>query len=399
MMPDRAVAPERQRKLLLIEPDQTSAAFMRHMLTRAGYVVGFAPSGKEGLIASWRDQPDAVIIELDLPDLDGLEVIRRLRADPRTQKTWILCLTQRSAPQAAQQAFELGIEEYIVKQTDAVDLVLRRLVDLGQGSQPKGDGTSPLKPGRIIAFLGAKGGVGTSSLCLNFAHEVASLDIQRQSVVVDLVLPIGDLAEFSATDSPIDIVQLTSEPRGALTPDSLRFDLPRPNGWQFQLVPGAGDPARSADLVPDRLAPLIQMLRSTYSRVYVDVGRNLSSLAMLVLRQADVLVAVHTPASSVLAHTASTLAYLRDEGIPEERFYLLSNRPIGVEDLPSEEIAEALGRPPDGSVPHLTDNMYISNLQGLPLRARFARNRTTRSLQETATGLAARVSQAVRTGA
>jgi CheY-like chemotaxis protein len=399
MMSDRTGAPERQRKLLLIEPDQTSAAFMRHMLTRAGYAVGFAPGGKEGMIAAWRDQPDAVIIELDLPDLDGLEVIRRLRADPRTQKTWILCLTQRSAPEATQQAFELGVEEYIVKQTDAVDLVLRRLVDLDHGTQPERDGTSPLKPGRIVAFLGAKGGVGTSSLCLNFAHEIASLEVQRQSVVVDLVLPMGDLAAFSAADRSIDIVQLTSEPRGARTPSSLRFDLPRPNGWQFQLVPGASDPARSADLVPDRLAPLIQMLRSTYGRVYVDVGRNLSSLAMLILRQADVLVAVLTPVSSVLAHTASTLAYLRDEGIPEDRFYLLSNRPLGVEDLPLEEIGQVLDRPPDGSVPYLKDNMYISNLQGLPLRARFARSHTTRSLQETATSLASRVSQAVRAGA
>jgi len=399
MKPDKTGSSERQSKLLLIEPDQTSAAFMRHMLTRAGYSVGFAPGGKEGLIAAWRDQPDAIILELDLPDLDGLEVIRRLRADPRMQKTWILCLTQRSAPQSAQQAFALGIEEYIVKQTDAVDLVLRRLVELGQGRQPQGDGTSPLKPGRIIAFLGAKGGVGTSSLCVNFAHEIAGLETQRQAVVVDLVLPMGNLAAFTATDSPIDIVQLTSEPHGGLTPDSLRFDLPRPNGWQFQLVPGASDPARGAELVPDRLAPLIQMLRSTYSRVYIDVGRNLSSLAMLVLPQADVLVAVLTPASSVVAHTAATLAYLRNEGIPEERFYLLSNRPLGVEDLSSEEVAQALGRPPDGSVPHLTDNMYISNQQGLPLRARFGRSNTTRALQDTAADLAKQVSQAVRTGA
>ncbi len=194
---------------------------MRHMLIRAGYEVGFAPGGKEGLIAAWRDQPDAVILELELPDLDGLDVIRRLRADPRTQKTWILCLTQRSAPQVAQQAFELGIEEYIVKQTDAVDLVLRGLADLRQGSQLKADGTSPLRPGRIIAFLGAKGGAGTSSLCLNFAHEISSLDPQRQAVVVDLVFPMGDLATFSGTVSPIDIVQLTAERAGALTPDSL----------------------------------------------------------------------------------------------------------------------------------------------------------------------------------
>lgn len=398
MTTDRARDSERQPKLLLIEPDKSSAAFLRHMLVRAGYEVVYAPGGKEGLIAAWRDQPEAVVLELEVPDLDGLEVIQRLRADPRTEKIWILCLTQRSSPQAAERAYELGIEEYVVKQTDAVDLVLRRLSELRHGAQVSRGGTSPLKPGRMIVFFGAKGGVGTSSLCLNFAHEIASLDLQHQAVVVDLVLPMGDLAPQTGTVSPVDIVQLTTGPDAALTPDSLRFHLPRPEGWQFQLIPGAHDPAHGAELVPDRLAPLIQRLRSTFSRVYVDVGRNLSSLAMLVLRQADVLVAVLSPAANVLDHTAATLAYLQEEGIPEERFYLLSNRPLGMEDVSSEEVVKALGRTPNAAVPHLADNMYLSNRLGLPLRARFEGNNTTRGMQQAASDLAAHMHQAVRAG-
>lgn len=396
MKPDQGIPPERQPRLLLIEPDQTSADFMRHMLVQANYDVIHAPGGKQGLIAAWRDQPDAIIIELELPDVDGLEVIRRLRADPRTQKTWILCLTQRSAPQVADQAYELGIEDFVVKQTDAVDLVLRRLTDLFHRLRFQPGGTSPLKPARMIAFLGAKGGAGTSSLCLNLAHEIASLEPQRRSVVADLVLPMGDLAIFSGTSSPIDVVQITSERQQALTPDSLRFDLPHPEGWQFRLVPGANDPARGAELVPDKLAPLIQMLRTTYHQVYVDVGRNLSSLAMLVLRQADVLVAVFNPAASSVAHTAATLGFLRDEGISDQRFYLLSNRPHGVEDLSADEVAQGLGRPPDGSIPHLADNMYISNRLGVPLQARFARNESTRQLQTTANDLSAHIQQTAR---
>jgi CheY-like chemotaxis protein len=398
MTPDSPRSAESQPKLLLIEPDQTSAAFMRHMLTLAGYDVVFAPGGKEGLIAAWRDQPEAVILELDLPDLDGLDVIRRLRADPRTQRTWILCLTSRSAPQTAQLAYELGIEEYVVKQTDAVDLILRRLADLRQGHLPKSDGTSPLRPGRMVAFLGAKGGIGTSSLCLNFAHEIASLEPQRQSVVVDLVLPMGNLADFTGTETPVDIVHWTSERQAPLTPDTLRFDLPHPAGWQFQLVPGASTPARGAELVPDRLAPLIQMLRTTFSRVYVDVGRNVSPLAMLVLRQADLLVMVLNPAPSIVEHTAAALTFLKDEGIPDERFYLLSNRPLGVEDLSSEEVIAALGKAPHASVPHLGDNMYISNRLRRPLQTRFARNSTTRALQDAAGQLSAFLYRTERAG-
>ena len=119
---------------------------------------------------------------------------------------------------------------------------------------------------------------------------------------------------------------------------------------------------------------------------------------MLVLRQADVLVAVFNPAKNVVEHTAATLAYLQDEGISEERFYLLSNRPLGVEDLSPNEVATGLGRPADGSVPHLADNMYMSNLVGIPVKSRLAHNGSGQRLQSTVDDLAARIHAAVRAG-
>ena len=100
--------------LLHIEPDAASAAFMRHMLARAGYKVEYAPNGKEGLIAAWRDQPDIIMLELDLPDLDGLEVVRRLRQDGRTRRKILVALTERSGAATTQAALEAGVDHYLV---------------------------------------------------------------------------------------------------------------------------------------------------------------------------------------------------------------------------------------------------------------------------------------------
>jgi hypothetical protein len=119
---------------------------------------------------------------------------------------------------------------------------------------------------------------------------------------------------------------------------------------------------------------------------------------MLVLRQSDVLVTVFSPVASVAAHTAGTLEFLRSEGIPDERFYLLSNRPLGMEDLAPDKVADVLGHAPHASVPHLGQNMYLSNLQGAPLSSRFARGSSTRSLQEAADDLAKRIPQTARVG-
>lgn len=388
-----------QPSVLLIEPDQTSAAFMRHMLKGAGYQVGYAPTGKEGLIAAYRDQPDAILLEVDLPDMDGLEVIRRLAADPRTQRALILCLTKRGAPETAQQAYELGAKDYVVKQADAVDLVLQRLADMQGGASGAGDRGHGGKIGRVVAFLSAKGGVGTTSLCLNFAQEIAMADPEKPVAVVDLVLPIGSMAHMTGEAPDVDIVQMTSpgEPRQAPV-EHLRAELPIPEGWAFYLIAGANDPSRASELEPDHLAPLFQNLRTGFPTIFVDIGRNLSDLSLLVLRQADVLVTVVSPCAEVVESTAAAMAYLTKAGIEADRFFVLSNRPLGVEDLSIDEVEAGLNHPIDAAVPYLRDTMYISNRLHLPLDRRFARETSTAALKEAAEKLIHRTQASVGAG-
>lgn len=388
-----------QLSVLLIEPDQTSAAFMRHMLRGAGYEVAYAPTGKEGLIAAYRDQPDAILLEVDLPDMDGLEVIRRVAADPRTQRAWVICLTKRGSPETAQQAYESGAKDYVVKQADAVDLVLQRLSDMRGESPGTGKPTRRGKIGRVVAFLSAKGGVGTTSLCLNFAHEAANSDPGKPVAVVDMVLPIGSMAHVTGGKPQPDIVQLTlPAERRQVSSEHLRAELPVPEGWVFFLVAGASDPSRAAELEPDHLTPLFQNLRTGFPTIFVDTGRNLSDLSLMVLRQADVLVTVVSPCAEVVEATAAALSYLIKAGIERERFFVVSNRPLGVEDLSIEEVEAGLGHPIDVAVPNLRDTMYISNRLHLPLDRRFARETGTAALKKAAQQLIQRTKAFEGTG-
>ncbi|MGA9531326.1 MAG: response regulator [Anaerolineales bacterium] len=373
-------------ELLLIEPDTSSAAFMRHMLTRAGYHVTYAPTGKEGLIAAWRDQPDAMIIELDLPDMDGLELIRRLRDDPRSKHKKILSLTKLSSADIADHALEVGVDHHIMKQADAVDILLRTLAEL-RGDLTGADGTRPLRPGRVIAFLSAKGGVGTSSLCLNLAQHI-NQETEGRMAVVDLVLPVGFLAQITGERSPIDIVHLTTELKPQqLTVDYLRGNLKSPKSWSFHLVPGAKGPEQAAKLHADRLAPVLQTLRAGYEHVFVDLGRTLSPLALLVLRQMDLGIMVFSPEPGTVATTSSVLRYLDDHGIPPERLFVVSNRVNGTEDLPVDEVETMLSRPVDGSVPHLGPNMALANRLHAPLELRFPQDSGAQSLADIATAI------------
>lgn len=371
-------------QVLLIEPDSSSAAFIRHMLSRAGYEVEYAPSGKEGLIAAWRDQPDAIVLELELPDVDGLEVVQKLRGDNRTHKKKILALTRRSGAEESERAMEAGVDHHIVKQTDAVDLLLSTLADEAFSDDDGSEALRPSRPGRVLAFIAAKGGAGTSSLCANIAH-MSGEEQERTQVLADLVLPLGSLAHFIGAPPSVDVVHLTTkvDPK-SINRSYLHSNLAAPKSWSFHFLAGARDPAAGAELDADRLAPVIQSMRSAYRQVFVDLGRTLSPITMLVLRQSDVITMVFTPDPAGVANTRAVLNYLYRQGLPQDRFFLLSNRPHGTEDMDPEEAEAAIGRPIDHMVPHMGPNMGLTNRLNVPLRLRFPEDNGTRRLQETA---------------
>ena len=369
-------------QVLLVEPDSSSAAFIRHMLSRAGYEVEYAPSGKEGLIAAWRDQPDVIVLELDLPDIDGLEVVRKLRGDNRTRDTKILALTSLSEADVTQRGMEAGVDHHIVKQTDAVDILLSTLADEALHEANDEDAPPTPRPGRVMAFISAKGGQGTSSLCANIAHRIGESD-QGSCVVTDLVLPLGSLAHIVGGETSIDIVHLTTQikPR-QLNRSYLRSNLSTPRSWSFQFVPGARDPAAGAELDADRVGPVLQSLRSGYDQVWVDLGRTLSPITMLVLRQSDVITMVFSPDPAVVSNTRAVLNYLYRHGLPRERFFLLSNRPLGTEDMQYEEAESVLSRPIDHTIPNMGPNLPLTNRLHVPVELRFPEELGTQLIEE-----------------
>lgn len=361
----------RETPLLLIEPDPQTAAFLRNALAKAHYDVSLAAGGKEGLIAAWRDQPDIILLELNLPDIDGLEVVRRLRKDARTERKTIIALTSRTAPEDAVAGAESGLSYYIHKQADAVEVLIRYLTSLRNEAVASSADEEAIPLGHLITFLSAKGGVGVSSICANVASRLAHLDPDQSVVVVDLGLPMGTLAAITGVTSPVDLYQLSELEPFELTPERLRRDLPVAAVWGFQLVTGCATPTVAANLNIDNLAPLLQALRRTYGCVFVDLGRNLSRVALLVLAQTDIPVMVMSPDPIVAAMTRAALAFLEAEGLSTQRAFLVSNRPLGGEDLTGPPLENALGRPVDRGLPFIGRNFNLANNFHVPLHTRF----------------------------
>ncbi|MCX5733834.1 MAG: response regulator [candidate division NC10 bacterium] len=101
--------------VLVIEDDMSAAELIRTHLTDGGYRVVLVASGHAGLGAARRLQPHAITLDLGLPDLDGWEVLYRLKNDPATQGIPVLIVSARDQGQVG---FSLGAVDYLVKPVD-----------------------------------------------------------------------------------------------------------------------------------------------------------------------------------------------------------------------------------------------------------------------------------------
>ena len=110
-------------RILVVDDDKAVRDSLRRALVLEGYQVELAADGAEALKSLTQASPDAVILDLGLPDIDGLEVCRRLRS--LGDRTPVLILTARDAVNDRVEGLDAGADDYLVKPFDLAELFAR----------------------------------------------------------------------------------------------------------------------------------------------------------------------------------------------------------------------------------------------------------------------------------
>lgn len=112
-------------RVLVVDDDPDINEVVREGLRVAGYDPVPALSGEDAFAEIDRQLPDLVLLDQMLPDIDGIELCRRLRASPRTKTVPVVFLTARSGPDARVRGLAVGADDYVVKPFSMQELVLR----------------------------------------------------------------------------------------------------------------------------------------------------------------------------------------------------------------------------------------------------------------------------------
>lgn len=118
-------------RILCVEDNDDNQFMLHRRLSRAGFDVKLARDGVEGVEWAKTLQPDLIVMDLDLPKINGCEAARRLKTQPETKHIPIIVLSSHDAQQYRDEALAAGCDDYETKPTDFTRLVekIRSLLD------------------------------------------------------------------------------------------------------------------------------------------------------------------------------------------------------------------------------------------------------------------------------
>ena len=355
-----------EKKILVIDADVASRNFIARYLTEQKYEVIQAGSGKEGLIYSWRDRPDIVVIDPTITDITGEDMARKLRQDARTAQLPLIALSSDPSVVRIKTCLDAGFNEYITKSGQAVSMLtetINRLLGISNAAVKEG--------GLLMVILSAKGGVGTSSLCANIAMNIIQNQPEMRVVVADMVLPIGSIAPIVGYTGEQNIITVTDMSPGETTPEFFRDQLPEINLWRFHLLAGSPDPESSNHLKAGRILDIVASLKASYDYVLIDIGRSLSRITLPLIQHADLVTLVVSIDLNAVSLTKTLWDYLKNKGVNVGSIYTILNRAAGLEGLSKADAEKILGIEINSTIPYLGNNFTFANNHNQPFSLKF----------------------------
>ncbi len=167
-------------QLLLIDDDARLSAMVGDYLRGAGFEVQVAASLAAGRECLAADNFDALLLDLMLPDGDGLDLCRELRATPRTRHLPLLMLTARGEPMDRILGLELGADDYLPKPFEPREL-LARVKALLRRAAPQSGSDEVLRFGRLEIDLGERVARLAGQVCDLTSHQFDLLVVLAQS--------------------------------------------------------------------------------------------------------------------------------------------------------------------------------------------------------------------------
>jgi pilus assembly protein CpaE len=333
------------QKILIIDDDLDTLRLVGLMLQRQGYQISAATNGQQGLEKAFEEDPDLILLDVMMPDMDGYEVTRRLRQNPSTLETPVLMFTAKTQLDDKVVGFEVGANDYLTKPTHPSELQARVKNLLTRVSEKKNSASSIQDENRgyVVGVLGARGGLGTTTMAVNLGAGLQSRT-KAEVIVAEMLPGQGTLALDVGVTSSKGLVDLLSINKlSEMNRDRVREALVQ-HGSGLKLLL-ASDRPRDMHLI-NQVANYETVVRrlSTLARfVILDLGVGIQPFAEKIIPLCDEIFIILEGIPNTIIHTKALIDDIATLGIAKKNIKgVLNNRIRSDTQLPSSQVQAKL---------------------------------------------------------
>jgi CheY-like chemotaxis protein len=358
-------------KILVVDDDLDTLKLVGMMLQRQGYNIVAAINGAQALSKVPAEKPDLILLDVMMPDIDGFEVCRRIRADASYASIPILMFTAKTQVDDKVQGFESGADDYLPKPTHPAELLAHVKALLGRSRVSTTGTTVPVKRARMICMIGAKGGLGTSTLAVNVAVTMAA---RKQDVILLELRPgVGIAGALLGINKPSGLAALMQHNPNELNTQTVEKEIVgHPSGLRALLA--SFEPHDYAMITQTaRIEGIVTCLAALTQNLIIDLGCGLTEATAKLLMSADHVIILVEPMRHTIMMAKALMTDLETLGVAKSRIeFILVNRERSSLQMARAKIEEMLSQPAMGMITPAPELAYQSAESGVPIVARDA---------------------------
>jgi len=307
-------------KILIVDDDLDTLKLIGLILQRQGYEITAANGGNSALTKVAAEHPDIILLDLMMPDLDGYEVTRRLRADPGSAHIPIIMFTAKTLLDDKVAGFEAGADDYLTKPIHPAELLAHVKAILARTQVAAA--VVATERARLVGVIAAKGGVGGTTVALNLAAAAAQ---NGENVILAEIRPgQGALGlMLGLTDNIPTLTSLLTQPVGEINERSVGSQLSSHQSG-IRMLPSSIAP-KDTGLINN--APQVEATVKTLSKLckllVLDLGPGINETTRRLAALCEKIIVVTDPAHVTIMQTKALLADLETLGLAAARLDLV----------------------------------------------------------------------------
>lgn len=337
-------------RVLLIDDEQFYFKLIQKKIKESEYELEYAKSSSEGLAKISSFDPELLIVDLMLPDMDGFQILERLQRDPKFGTIPVIVITAKDELDQKLKAFELGADDYLVKPFQPEELVARMGILARRGRAAQGKATEKAKDAALYVVHSLRGGLGCSSIVVNLGLAFQKL-WGKSTLLVDGVLTAGQIA-LMLDAKPIATWENLVGINEDTLDDAVVSEVICEHKSGIRYIASPRFPIASDTFSNEILKLFMDKLKAQNDFIITDVSHDFSDMTINMLSLANTILLIMAPEMASLRTTMGALEIYDRLGVSVDKVKIVLNNNSSNPAIRQAQLEKVLKRPIDFVLPY-----------------------------------------------